>query len=218
MRKQIPWTFVENDRVKLWVWKTKDFEVQIFAEGETNSKKNFAWKITDKTQGRDIPFDSAIASTFQECVDAVLELIGKSYKPILGYQAYAGELATTFTIATGQRLDFAPLVGEKMIVKVLEDDGSEKVVVGALQIENYSVQIRTDDNNATVFPPERIKDLQKEFAGVSVLTSLDQTKSSSKMKRVFHTEYTRGCTGQPGFKPGTVTHSPSDPYCPIHGI
>lgn len=219
MRKPIPWEYTDNASVKIWEWFTKDFKVTILSEG--SGRKSFGWKIIDCSQGRDIPFESSISNSFNEAVDTILELIGKSYTPSLGYGAYAGELATTFTVASGMKLDFAPLVGETVIVKVIDDNLVERILTGSLQISNYLIKIIVDSTSAVSVPPERIKDIQKEYGGISLIQGRLKNSpkaTSTKLKRVFNTEYVRGCTGRPGFKPGTVEHGPGDPYCPIHNV
>lgn len=218
IRKPVPWVYTDGNMVKFWNWKTPEFEVKVFAEGRTGARTSFGWKITDLSRGREIPFDSSVATTFQEAVDTILEIIGKSYPRKLGYLAYAGELATTFQIGTGQKIDFASFSGENVIVKIVADDGAETILVGVLQVENYLIKIRSDDNVVTSFPPARIKDVQKQFGGVS-LTNREPPKAvGTKLKRVFQTEYTRGCTGRPGFLPRTVMHGPADEYCSIHKV
>jgi hypothetical protein len=219
MKKPIPWEFIDGDVAQFWIWTTPDFEVRIFAEGKLGGRVSFGWKITDKSQGRNIPFDSSMSPSFQEAVDTVLEIIGKSYPVKLGYRAYAGELATTFEISNGRKIDFAPLIGENVVIRILEEDGSEKILVGGLDVDKYSIQIRTDDSTATRFPPARIKDIQKQFGGASLINNPDSGRgTSTKLKRIFHSEFVRGCTGRPGFKAGTVMHSPGDIYCPIHNV
>lgn len=218
MRKAIPWEYDETGSIKIWRWLTNSFEVTVFSEG--SAKKTFGWRIVDRSQGRDIPFDSSTATSFNEAVESILELIGKSYEPSLGYQAYAGELATTFAISTGHKVDFAPLIGETVIVKVIEDDLEERIIRGVLHVSNYVIRILTDSTSAVNIPPNRIRDVQKEYGGRSILDNSKKSSevTSTRMKRVFNTEYTKGCTGRPGFKPNTVEHGPGDSYCPIHNV
>lgn len=218
IRKPIPWVYTDGEIAKFWIWKTPEFEVRIFAEGRIGARTSFGWKITDLSRGREIPFDSSVATTFQEAVDTILEIIGKSYPRKLGYLTYAGDLATTFQIGTGQKLDFASFSGESVIVKIVADDGAETVLVGVLQVENYLIKVRSEDNIVTSFPPARIKDVQKQFGGISLSNREPSKAVGTKLKRVFHTEYTRGCTGRPGFLPHTVMHGPADEYCSIHKV
>ena len=216
-RKPIPWVHSSNPLVTSWIWETEHFIVTIYAEGLT-SKKMYNWKINDKSQGRPVPFDSAAAESFNASVDGAIEVIGKSYPRDLGYQAYAGELATTFSVADGRRLNFAAVIGDAVILKAHDGQGGEAIITGIFDIQNYDIVVQTGDNSHIVIPPSKIIDIRKEYGSMSVLDSLDVSVKTTKNKRIFHEEWRRGCTGKPGFNAGTVMHSPNDPFCPIHNL
>lgn len=217
IRKPIPWQHRSNPLVTSWIWETDHFILTIFAEG-LSVKKLYNWKINDKSSGQPVPFDSAPAQSFQASVDAAVEIIAKSYPRELGYSEYAGELATTFTVHDGRRLNFGPLIGDTVIVKAKKADGDEAIITGIFDVKNYDIFVQTGENQGVIIPPERIVDIRKEYGSLSVLDSLESKVKSTRNKRIFHEEWQRGCTGRPGFNPGTVEHGPADPYCSIHGF
>ena len=216
-RKSIPWSHHTNPLVSSWIWETPHFILTIFAEG-LSSKKMYNWKINDLSQGYSVPFDSAPAESFQASVDAAIEIIAKSYPRELGYQAYAGELATSFIIADGRKLNFASIVGESVILTARTADGEDSIINGLFNIRNYDILIQTGEDTGVIVPPERIVDVKKEFGSMSILDSLANNVKSTRNKRIFYQEWTKGCSGRPGFNPGTVEHGPNDPYCSIHNI
>ena len=218
-KRRIPWDFSESALISVWVWNEPHFEARIFAEGR-DDRKAYSWKIVDKTQGQEIPFDSNMVGTFAEAQTEIVEVIGKSYDPRLGYQAYAGELATTFAVADGTRFDFGPIRGANIVLKYIDKDGEERVVVGSIQIDHYDILVVQDAANALRLPPQKIKDILEEFSAVSYLQQQrrDDKYRPHGQKGVMKAEYKRGCTGRPGLDPGTVVHSSGDPYCPVHNV
>lgn len=216
-RKPIPWIHNQNPLVTSWMWETDHFIVTIYAEGLT-SRKLYNWKINDKSSGRPVPFDSAGVESFAASVDAAVEVIAKSYPRELGYQEYAGELATTFTVSDGRRVDLGKIIGDSVIIRAHDGYGGEQLIMGTFDIRNYDISIQTGENELVIVPPEKVIDIQKEYGSTSVLNSLGNDIKSTKNKRIFHDEWRKGCTGKPGFNPGTVMHSPNDPFCPIHNI
>ena len=218
-KKRIPWDFSESPLISVWVWNTKHFEARIFGEGK-NDRKAYSWKIVDKTQGQEIPFDSNMVATFGEAQSEIVEVIGKSYDPRLGYQPYAGELATTFTLADGTRFNFGPIQGANVVVKYTDKAGEERVATGSIQVDHYDILLMQDAANALRLPPNKIRDITEEFSSVSYLQQKrqDQKYRPAGQKGVMNAEYKRGCTGRAGLQPHTVVHSSSDPYCPVHNV
>jgi hypothetical protein len=219
VKKRIPWDFSESTLISVWLWNTEHFEARIFAEGK-NDRKAYSWKIVDKTQGLEIPFDSNMVASFAEAQTEIIEVIGKSYDPRLGYQAYAGELATTFAIADGTRFDFGPIRGASVVVKYVDKEGEERVAVGSIQIDHYDILVVQDATTALRLPPNKIRDINEEFSSISYLQQKreDQKYRPQGRKGVMRAEYKRGCTGHPGIEPGTVVHTSGDPYCPVHNV
>lgn len=213
----IPWVHNSSPLVTSWVWETSHFILTIFAEG-LNTKKMYNWKINDKSKGFPIPFDSAPAESFQSAVDTAIEIIAKSYSREYGYQAYAGELATTFTIANGAKLNFAPIVGIMVIVIAKNAAGEETSTTGIFTIQNYDFVIQTTENTGVIIPPERVINISEEYGSMNILESLQNSVKTSRNKRIFYQEWVKGCTGRPGFNANTTEHAPNDPFCSIHNI
>lgn len=217
-RKPIPWLHRSNPLVTSWIWDTPHFTVTIYAEG-TNVKKMYHWKINDKSSGAPVPFDSSDGDSFNDCVDMVLEVIGKSYKRSFGYQEYAGALATTFKISGGRELDLSSLIGENVTLTARSDASSESVLIsGMFDIEHYEVVIRTGETSIAKVTPSYIIDIHKEFGIASAIDEIDNQVKASKNKSIVYEEWQRGCTGKVGFNVGTVEHSSNGPYCPVHRL
>lgn len=216
-RAPIPWVHKSNPIVSTWVWETPHFILSIFAEG-LSAKKMYNWKIVDKSSGIPRAFDSAPAISFPDAVDAAIEVIAKSYARELGYQAYAGELATTFSIANGKSYDFAPVIGESVIMKAYDVDGSETLITGLFDLLNYDFVVYTNGSSGVVVPPNKVIDILKEYGMSSLLNVHENGIKSSRKRGIIHEEWRKGCTGKAGFHAGTVEHGPNDKYCPIHGV
>lgn len=219
-RKPVPWIHKQNPLVTSWVWDTPHFIATIFAEG-MSAKKMFNWKINDKSTGVPVPFDSSTAKDYNEAAEAILEVVGKAYDRTLGYQDYAGDLATTFTVFDGKRINLAPLIGETISLLIYneEDENDDIQVTGQFDIRHYDVAVRGDADTLVLINPAYIKSIRKEFYPRELIDEMyEEQQTVSKGRRVFHTEWKKGCTGRPGFKPGTTDHTPNDPFCPVHNI
>jgi hypothetical protein len=216
-RTPIPWVYKANPIITTWVWETEHFILTVYAEGLL-AKKLYNWKIGDKTRGKTVPFDSSNSDSFNTSVDAALEVIGKSYPRDLGYQQYTGELSTTFVIADGRKLDFSSLIGETVVVRAHDGEGGETVLNGVFDVRNYDFFVQTAEKTGAVIPPTKVIDIRKEYGSMSALDALEATVKTTKNNRIIHQEWVKGCTGRPGFNPGTVAHSPNDSYCPIHNL
>jgi hypothetical protein len=179
----------------------------------------YHWKINDKSSGRPVPFDSSDGDSFGDCVDMILEVIGKSYKRSFGYQEYAGALATTFKVSDGREINLGSLIGENVTLMARDDSSSEGIrISGMFDIEHYEVVIRTGETTISKVTPSYIVDIQKEFGTRSAIDELDGGVKASKNKSIFYEEWRRGCTGRPGFNSGTVEHNANDALCPLHRL
>jgi hypothetical protein len=215
-KQPIPWEHKSSAVVSSWTWTTTHFTVSIFAEG-LSSRKMYNWKILDKSTGFPRPFDNGMAMSFNEAVEALLEVIGKGYARELGYLAYAGKFATTFQISDGKKYDFAGVIGESVVARVIDAEGSETVVTGLFDIHHYDFIISNGDNAMTV-PPLKVIDILREFGMTSLIKTTSEEPTRSRTGRIVHEEWRKGCTGKPGFRPGTTQHPPNAPYCSIHRI
>lgn len=216
-QEPVPWIHKPSSLASSWTWDTPHFTVTIFAEGMM-SKPMYNWKISDKSSGFSKPFENGIELSFAQAVNGVLEVIGKSYPRTLGYQAYAGALATTFTIADGKKYDFGSVIGETVILKALDADNREVTITGIFDIIHYEFAVSYGDSQLMI-PPSQVVDVLKEF-GRSSLIKYDRNSEPTRTStgRIVHEEWQKGCTGKPGFRPGTTVHPPDAPYCSIHNI
>lgn len=214
-RTSIPWAHTSSAIISLWVWETPHFVVTISREG-MSVKKMFNWKIVDKSTGVSQNFESGPDVSFESAVDTALEIIAKAYPRELGYQQYAGELATTFTVANGRRYNFASAIGENVIVRALDENNEEQLYTGLFDTQNYSFIVSSGNKDVTMIPPGRVLDVVKEF-GMSSFLQTSPTVNK-KMSRTVNAEWVPGCTGQPGYRANTVTHSSNTKFCPIHQV
>lgn len=201
----IPWRFTNHELVQMWQWFTEHFEARISVEGNS-----FAWDIHDLvaepgerrflTEGRTALFAGAEAE--------VRETIGKSYPAHLGYRKYAGTLATTFSIATGERIDFGLYDGMRVVVTVRLPNGHTQSYIGSATVIHYELHLTPDAGGPVKIQPSHIVKIVGE--GGNVASNHDYTG----VGRTFRGEAVRGCTGAPGYMLGTVDHD-GDP-CPVH--
>lgn len=224
-REPVDWNFVESASVQIWTWQTEHFEVRIFGEG--TDRRVYQWIINDRSNGNDRVFEEGSNDSFADAQDMILEILAKSYPQKLGYRKYAGELATTFKVSDGRKLDFGPLEGYDVTVTYEDNEGQRTNAIGTLSVANWAVRVRVDGSSAVKIPPHRIVDVVRD--GISVLSTQKVEEQSgpvpiggkrnrrSTSGKVFHEPYRKGCTGKPGMIPGTVIHSSTDPICPIHG-
>lgn len=211
-RIPVPWLYNDTVLVKSWTWKAKHFDAKILTGGNGDG---YSWKVVDKSGAEPKPLATGEELDFVAAENQVLELIGKAYPQNLGYHAYAGELATTFTLHNGRKMNFAPYSGSSVIVEVYNAKAPQSpyVVSGILTIKNYKIVIKTDRTNIAV-TPEQIINLKKEYNSDEALLG---TASPEKLvRRVINEEWRKGCTGQPGFRSGTLLHKATDDPCPFH--
>jgi len=212
-RKAVPWVFADSPLLKAWTWSTPHFEGKILSMG---SKDSFTWKVVDKTGSPSTVVGAGEMNNFAGAEEEILELIGKSYPLNLGYQVFAGDLATTFMLYNNKKVDLAAYLGSNVIVEVFDkrNPAQNLTIVGLFALSHYKVHIKTDRNNVSIIPPEFIIDIRREFDPTQMEEKIEEAGS----RRVFKQEWVKGCTGHPGFMVGTVIHNPSDEFCPIHDI
>lgn len=209
MRRSIPWEYT-NGQIKVWRWLTKHFDAQIRTDADAI---RFVYVVTDLTRGRRVPLANEFAMSFEDAEHSVAELVGKSYPVGAGYRPFAGDLATTFKISTGEEVDFGPFEGSQVQLTARTRQGV-KVFDGTLQIRNYDIEI-LDNNGATaIIPPVLVQSVTADR--VQRTERLSTTPGS--VNRSVRGKYTTGCTGSPGFFDDTVDHSPAAAWCPLHGV
>ena len=201
----IPWVHEAADFGSVWIWETPHFIVTV--NGDTRS---FYYTIGDKTSpaadGHPRMLTDGQASTFEQAERGIRGTIGKSYPPNIGYAYYAGSLATTFTIATGQNIDLGVYAGQTITVTTLNPDGTRTDYTGTASIQHYDL-ILTMGTSAIRISPSYI-------AAIKPMGKIVPTTAQGKVNRTMKGRVVPGCTGTPGFMGGTVDHTGR--ICPIH--
>lgn len=205
--RAIPWAFLDHDVMKMWVWMTDHFEVRV-----TAGINSYNWVITDLMRSPEGRFlAEGVTANFGETEAQVRETIGKSYPPKFGYMEYAGALAHTFTIATGERIDFSQFLGQRTIVTVRTPQGQEKSFVGSVRAVHYEVHVSPTAGSAVKIQPSHIIRVVPE-SGKPTRTAAQATHTG--IGRLYKGPVARGCNGRAGFLPDTVDHTGD--ACPIH--
>jgi hypothetical protein len=204
--RAIPWAFIDHDLMKIWVWRSDHFEARITAD--INS---FSWEILDLMASPDgIFLTEGRSKDFNDAENEVREAVAKSYPPKYGYAAYAGPLATTFTIATGERVDFGTFAGMRAIVTVRLPNGNHQSFLGTVRVVHYEIHLTPDTGQAIRIQPAHIV----KVAGEGGTARTDANSSFTGMGRIYKGKIPRGCTGKPGFLPDTIDHTGD--RCPVH--
>lgn len=212
IKQPIPWIFTDSPIMKKWSWKTAHFDARILSMAGDSS---LVWEVVDVSGGAPSILDTSETLTFVQAQNDILEIIGKSYPPILGYWAYARELATTFLVKNGEPFDFGPYEGREVIVEYFNKHKPHQpvIVMGILHVTNYNITLRPANKDSIVIPPSFIISVRKEGER-SAYGEIKEKKTPRS--RILHEEWRVGCTGAPGYAPNTLIHNQSDPYCPIH--
>lgn len=210
MRKEVPWEYSEH-MIKMWRWLTPHFDAQVKSDAEGI---RFIYSVTDLTRGKRVPLVNDFAQSFPSAEQKILEFIGKSYPPAAGYRPYAGNLATTFLIGTGESIDFGPHEGSRVIITVKTPEGKQ-TITGSLQVKNHDVEILTENRSTVVIPPVLITSVRHEYSNDSGKPTEAKRQSNN---RIVPGKHQTGCTGKPGFFDNTVEHSPTAPWCPVHRV
>jgi hypothetical protein len=188
----------------VWRWETQNFVVIV-----NGNERSCYYIISSKSKtGETKPFADGTTSTFEQAELLIRETIGKAYKPILGYQHFAGPLATTFTIGNGDKVDLGEYSGHEVEVTVMNPDGTLSTYVGIASIRHYDFVI-TSQSLDTLISPTYIKTI--EFAG-----RVNPVAVPSRLDLIMAGQVELGCTGNEGFIPGTVEHYGI--ACPVHEI
>lgn len=209
----VPWDFTPGDVINIWSWTTEHFHVQINA-GENGP---YNWAVHDLIQpDGDMPrfLAEGQTSTFGEAEDAVREQIGKTYPTRLGYDGYAGSLATTFTIATGERIDFGPMVGQETTISIRLPNGQTRTYVGFVHIHHHTLRLRSDKSGTLQINPAHITMVGSAYGAYVRGKALSANKGLLGYGRMYSGEWSPGCTGVMGYLPETVDHT-GEP-CPVH--
>lgn len=206
----IPWRWVDADLTQFWYWDTPHFQVKI--TGEMNS---FHWELGDlvvSNEGYPRFLNEGRAATFNQAELEIREAVGKSYPPEYGYRKYAGALATTFRIATREAVNFGELDGRRAVVTVRTPNGHDQGYSGTLRVSHYEITMTDERGQLVKIQPAHIVKVVGETGGGNLAANKNGYTGSGRI--YFARGPVPGCTGKPGFLPGTVDHT--GPACPIH--
>jgi hypothetical protein len=205
----IPWQYHGSDGLQMWLWQTPHFVAKIGTEAA-----GFYWTVGDLVAangGRPRPLSDGRTSDYAAAERQLRETIGKSYPPALGYRSYAGSLATTFRILGGQFMDFGVFEGQHCVVSVALPDGTERGYSGYVKVVHYEVEVTQINGGAVRIMPTHISRVLRGSGGATAPLA-DQWTGSG---RIYTGSVLAGCTGRPGFLPGTIDHAGLG-SCKIH--
>jgi hypothetical protein len=221
----IPWTFTDSPGILLWTWSTKHFVARVTGAEVDNDDdpggrriiRSYQWDVSDlmrTNQGMPRLLVEGTSTSFDDAEAQVREHVGKLYDPRLGYRRFAGPLALTFTLSTGERADVSEYVGTSCAVTVLMPDRTERTVSGDLEVLHYKWRLTTPEQVLEILPEHVVK-ITNRSEMAERATQITRVDTYSGIGRLYNEEPRRGCTGRPGFTMGTVDHAGA-PRCPIH--
>jgi hypothetical protein len=227
LAEPIPWTFTDSPGILLWTWITEHFSARITGAEVDNEDdpdgrriiRSYTWDVSDlmrTNQGLPRLLVEGSSPSFEGAEDLVREHVGKLYDPRLGYRRFAGPLAHTFTLSTGERVDVGEYVGTRCAVTVLMPDRSERTVTGDLDVVHYKWRLSTPEQVLEIIP-EHVLKITNRSEIAERATAVTRNDSYSGIGRIYNEEPRRGCTGRPGFTVGTVDHAGAR-QCPIHEL
>jgi hypothetical protein len=223
----IPWDYTDSPGILLWTWLTEHFVARITGTEVANDEdpdgrriiRAYAWDLSDlmKTnQGLPRLLVEGISESFEDAERSIRENVGKCYDPRLNYRKYAGALAFTFTLSTGEVVDVSQFIGPNCSVTVLMPDRSERTVRGELDVVHYKWHLRTSDQILEILP-EHVLRVTNRSETAERATAVVKGDLYSGVGRIYKQDPRPGCTGRAGFMVGTVDHAGA-PRCPIHEI
>ena len=236
----IPWVFTDMPGILMWTWVSDHFVARIAgaeitadaanaaSEGEvapvaatagasTRFVRSYNWDVADRIRTHDgLPrmLIEGTTTTFEQAENLVREHVGKLYDPALGYRAYCGALANTFTLTDGSAVDVTSMIGTQCAVTVLNPDGSTRTLTGKLSVSGYRWHLTSVDTIMKILPEHAIE-ITNTTQVAERARSFARTDNYTGMGRIYSENPGLGCTGHPGYSPGTVDHA-GEPTCPIH--
>lgn len=199
----IPWSHEQGDFGSVWKWITPHFEVTV-----TGNDRSCYFQVADKSANPTAapkPLADGQAPTFEQAERQVRTIVGKSYDPALGYGIFAGSLATTFLISTGQEIDLGPFVGRTVEVTAVDQNGQEGTYTGVAHVRHYDLYLA--GQQTLRISPSYIRTIR-------VLGQTLPVAVGAKADRTVRGSVEPGCTGKPGFMAGIVEHDGRT--CPVH--
>ncbi len=223
LAEPIPWVYTDTPGMLLWSWVTDHFSVRIRGAEvdepgiDRRLVRSYAWEVGDLMrphQGMPRLLVEGTSPSFDEAEMHVREHVAKLYDPRLGYRRFAGPLAFTFTLSTGERVDVGEFIGTSCAVSVLLPDGSERTITGDLDVAGYLWTLMNADEIIEI-RPEHVTRITNRSEVVERAVEITRNASYSGFGRMYDEDPRPGCTGRPGFATGTVDHAGA-PRCPIH--
>ena len=196
----IPWRFVDTDLARMWLWETPHFEAKIAAD-----LNSFSWELGDlviPNQGLARFLAEGRTADFATAERDVRETVGKSYPARMGYASFAGDLSTTFVLATQQRVNLGEFNGQPVVVTVRLPNGLSKSVVGHARVVHWELHLETLGGAIVRVQPAHITSIVREGGG-GVSSS---AAAYTGVGRIYRGLVSGGCSGFPGYLPGTVDH------------
>lgn len=199
----------------VWLWQTPHFTAKV-----SSTQGAFLWSITYRADGVERTLVDDIAKSFADAENQVREYVGKSYPRELGYLPYAGPLANTFRVNSGETYDFTPQLGKEVTLHYRTRNDQKNInedysVTGLLSVQHYDIVVRTKDGGGLKIPPSSVIRLFDAMMREIPLTAVVIYQKDAKSRTVVGW-CIPGCTGEPGQQKGTVDHPPTSPWCPIH--
>jgi hypothetical protein len=211
----------------MWTWLTEHFVAKITGAEVSSPESDelpghrtiraYSWELADLMrthQGMPRVLLEGMASSFEDADALIREHVGKCYDTRLGYGRYAGSLANTFTLATGELLDTTSLLGTRCTVTVMLAGGGSQQVQGDLSLEHYKWRLRDGDQILEI-TPEHVSSVVNKSEAASRAAKVVHLDTYSGIARIYRDERKSGCTGTPGFMVGTVDHAGAV-RCPVH--
>lgn len=232
LAENIPWTYTDQPGVLMWTWVTDHFVARIRGaevagpdeaaealEGAGGRRyiRSYSWDIADRMKTNDgVPRMLIEGGTtgFAEAEQLIREHVGKLYDSRLGYRRFSGNLAYTFEVSTGERVDVSDMVGTTCTVTVLMSDGTRRTAAGKLKVSGYRWELQQGDT-VTKILPEHVVSITNRSDVADRARRVARKDVYSGVGRIYSEDPGPGCTGTAGFAPHTVDHAGA-PQCPIH--
>ncbi|MEY4136014.1 MAG: hypothetical protein RL205_142 [Actinomycetota bacterium] len=225
----VPWIYSDAPGILMWTWLTEHFIAKITGAEVHDSDvtaisgqrtiRAYSWELADLMRThQDMPrvLVEGMAASFDDADALIREHVGKCYDVRLGYGRFAGSLAQTFTLATGEVLDTTPLLGTRCTITVLLPGGGSQQVQGDLSLEHYKWRLRDGDQILEI-TPEHVSSVVNKSEAATRAAKVVHLETYSGIARIYRDERKTGCTGTPGFMVGTVDHAGA-PRCPVHEV
>lgn len=225
----VPWIYSDAPGILMWTWLTDHFIAKITGaevhggdDAESAGRRtirSYSWELADLMRtNQDMPrvLIEGMAASFDDADALIREHVGKCYDVRLGYGRFSGNLARTFTLATGERFDTSSFLGTRCTITVLLPGGGTQQVQGDLSVEHYKWRVR-DGEQILEITPEHVTSVVNRSEAASRAAKVVHLDTYSGIARIYRDERKTGCTGTPGFMVGTVDHAGA-PRCPVHEV